>query len=148
MKIFSQAKDERTDKYASSEKIKNQIDRLIDEHLVIKANDQIISDPKLTIEGKEELISKLENLINIEKIKKQIAILEGEELSKKTLESELKKISTKINSINKIDQVAACKASLNTLLKNYVKTNMVTEVNQRVNELTEQLSQIEANFKK
>lgn len=90
MKSFSQSISDRTDRYAASEEIKNQIDRLIDEHLTTEVNGEVVNDSNLTIEGREELIKHLENLISAEKIKQRISILE----SKKTEKSEAPK-STK-----------------------------------------------------
>ena len=48
MKTFSGSISDRTDKYAASEEIKNQIDRLIDEHLTTEVNGEI--NTNLTID--------------------------------------------------------------------------------------------------
>ena len=77
MKSFSDSLNERTNRYASSEEIKNKIDCIIDEHLKINVDEQVVEDSNLSIDGREELISSLEKLVKFEKIKQQISILEG-----------------------------------------------------------------------
>jgi acyl-CoA synthetase (NDP forming) len=60
----------------------NQIDRLIDEHLTTLVDDVNVSDSNIVIEGREELIKQLENLIITEKIKQRISVLESTKIMK------------------------------------------------------------------
>lgn len=70
MKTFSQASPDQAPRYAASETLKNELDHLLQEHLTT-------GDPRVTIDGQDELITRLEKLIQAEKLKQRIAVVEA-----------------------------------------------------------------------
>ena len=152
MKTFSQAKDERADRYAASEIIKNKIDRLIDSHLTISVNGEKIADPNLTLECREELTNKIENLLNTEKLKQNIMILEELKNSINKSDKELmvidfKKVEQSIVKIKLPEQVKSCRTMLELFENKHKDSEYYDEsIKNEVTKLKSKLNSLESDF--
>lgn len=76
MKKFSSLNEEITPKYESKDSLKNQIFSIIEDSLSIKINNESFLDKDIDINGKDELIEKIKNLIDDVRIKERTLTLE------------------------------------------------------------------------
>ncbi len=76
MKKFTNIKEEIAPKYESKDSLKNELFKLIDDTISIKIMNENSIDKDITINGREELVDKIRDLINTVQVKERVSTLE------------------------------------------------------------------------
>jgi hypothetical protein len=115
MKTFTSLKDEIKPKYENKDSLRNEIYYLIENSLSIKISNEELLDKDININGKEELVEKIKNLVDDIRIKERTLTLENVKINVHR-NFDMKWLNTQIENLNKIK--IGSKIILNENIKN------------------------------